>query len=350
MYFKQRSSMVIAALALASVSGTAAADSNTSFGGKVFFDVAHRVDQREGASSAQSSHSGVDIKRLYLELDQRISPVWSLKLVTDFQYSSHDGATDAFIKKAYVEGKFTPTAVLRIGAADTPWMPAVDKAQGFRYVERSIVDRLKFGHSADWGLHLGGSMGQSLPIDYGVSLVNGRGYKRRSKSQGVDVEARIGVRPVKNLQLALGAYTGKPNTDHDAPPALRRANRYNASIAYVGPRTRIGGEVFRSYGWNELAKPVANRAHGWSLWTSHCIGERWTAFARLDRADTAEQTDPLANDQYAHAGLEYQWSDKLQLALVWKDTRREYNGSANGTPQLARRRNKEIGIWGQFAF
>ncbi|HET9049157.1 MAG TPA: carbohydrate porin [Chiayiivirga sp.] len=350
MRFKQIRLAAIAATSLAAASFDVAADGRTNVAGKVFFDVAHRSDKRQAAVDSHASRTRVNLKRLYLELDQRIDPVWSLKLVSDFQYAGDDGSTDAFVKKAYIEGRFGSKAVLRIGAADTPWLSALDKAQGFRYIERSLVDRLKFGHSADWGLHVSGRLGRVMPVDYGVSLVNGRGYKRSSRSQGVDIEARIAVQPIENVVVALGAYTGKPNTERDGAPAVRSARRYNASIAYVGARTRVGGELFRSHAWNELDEPIANRAQGWSLWASHGLAERLTVVARLDRADTAEQTDPNAADRYAHAGLEYRWSDRFQLALVWKDTLREYSFSHDDQIQVGRRRGKEIGLWGQFVF
>ncbi len=46
---------------------------------------------------------------------------------------------------------------VRLGEADMPWVPYVEDVYGHRYVENVLVDRLKFGTSADWGLHAGGT-------------------------------------------------------------------------------------------------------------------------------------------------------------------------------------------------
>ena len=55
-----------------------------------------------------------------------------------------------FVKKAFVEYKAAPMAALRLGSADTPWIPYVESIYGLRYIETVITDHLSFGTSAEW--------------------------------------------------------------------------------------------------------------------------------------------------------------------------------------------------------
>ena len=61
-----------------------------------------------------------------------------------------------FIRKAFVQAKVSDAFVARLGAADMPWIPFVEDLCGYRYLEQTLIDRLKFGTSADWGVHANG--------------------------------------------------------------------------------------------------------------------------------------------------------------------------------------------------
>src|SRR6185503_7638094 len=115
--------------------------------------------------------------------------------------------TQVFVKKAYVQAHFSDTATLRAGAADMPWIPFVEGIYGYRFVEKTLLDRLKFGSTVDWGAHgFGHSDGGS--VNYAASIVNGGGFRNPGRSKGMDVEARLGFVPVDGLTLAVGGYSG----------------------------------------------------------------------------------------------------------------------------------------------
>ncbi|TAL90564.1 MAG: carbohydrate porin, partial [Rhodanobacter sp.] len=150
---------------------------DTTIGGKMYFDYTN-IDQKNSLTGkTNASGTGIDVKRFYLGVTHQFSDIWSANLTTDFNYVSNDGETNLFVKKAYVQGKFDQAAVLRIGSADMPWIPFVENYYGFRYVENTLTDRLKYANSADWGINLSGDLGQRKYLNYSVSAVNGNGYK-----------------------------------------------------------------------------------------------------------------------------------------------------------------------------
>ena len=66
-------------------------------------------------------------------------------------------------------------------------MPFVEGLYGYRYVENVMIDRTKFGTSADWGVHVLGSIPMGgLTVSYAGSVVNGNGYKKPGFIGGVN--------------------------------------------------------------------------------------------------------------------------------------------------------------------
>ncbi|MBX3690080.1 carbohydrate porin [Dokdonella sp.] len=341
----------IAAIVLALASPVASADAGkTRIGGRMFFDLSSLEERYNDTGKTDASSFALDVKRFYVDIAHALDSTWKLQLTTDFTWSSSDGETQLFVKKAYLEGKFSKAAVLRVGSADMPWISFVDKAQGFRYIEKSVVDRTKFGNSADWGVHLGGKLGAGQQFDYAVAMVNGAGYKDPGRSKSVDFEGRIAYLPSSRIMLALGAYSGRRGKDLESSPAIHTTQRVSAMAAYVSDRTRAGIEYFKSDNWNEVNKPTGDHAKGWSVWASQALGEQFTLTARVDRTTPSHVRDPRSAERYAHLGLEYSLRDNLDLALVWKNGATDSSASRDGIAYTRHRRGNEVGIWGQVSF
>jgi hypothetical protein len=180
----------------------AVADQSTTVGGKTYIDFTS-IDQKNDGVKTSNSGIGADVKRFYLAIDHSFNDMWSANLTTDFNYVSNDSETQLYVKKAYLQGKFSDAFMLRAGSADLPWVPYVENLYGYRWVENTLIDRLKFGTSADWGLHAGGKLANGM-LDYAASVVNGNGYKNPSRSKAVDFEGRLGVHPIDGVTLAAG--------------------------------------------------------------------------------------------------------------------------------------------------
>ena len=353
--------IVAAAAALACGIGAAQADTaiteNTTIGGKGFFDLTN-IDQKNNDVQQAANGSGVDVKRFYLSATHSFGDIWSANITTDFQYSSALSATELYIKKAYVQAKLSDAFWVRAGSADLPWVPMDEDLYGYRYVENVLVDRLKFGTSADWGVHAGGKLADGK-FNYAVSLINGNGYKNPSRSKSMDVEARVGFVPVKGLTAALGVYSGKLGKDVEgatAPPQ-HTAQRVTAMLGYANDAFRVGGEYFTADNWNSVTSATQDKADGFSVWGAYNFTKQLAAFARFDSAKPSKDVAPDLKDTYFNAGLAYKPRKNVDIAFVVKNEKAE-NGSVKtslGTGTLTGGtagdgKITEVGLWAQVAF
>ena len=319
----------------ASPGAPAAWANDTKVSGTMFVDMTH-LDQTRNGRKTDASSTGLDVKRFYLSIDHKFNDIWSANLTTDFNYVSNDGETNLFVKKAYVQGAFSKLATLRIGSASTPWIPFVEDFYGYRFVENTLVDRMKFGNSADWGLHL---LGDSGTFDYQVSMVNGGGYKHPNRSDSVDFEARVGFTPIKGFAVAVGGNTGHLGEDTATSPALHDARRYDAMLAWNANGLRLGAEWFRANDWNNVATPFGDSAEGYSLWGSYDFGST-SLFARYDRVKPSKDLDPDLKDTYYNFGVAFPITKGMRWAIAYKNERLR-----NGTGVDLE--SREVGAWGE---
>lgn len=313
----------------------AAWSGHTKVSGTSFVDFT-RLDQAKGGKKPASSGTGLDVKRFYVSIDHSFNTIWSANLTTDFNYSSRDGESQLFVKKAYLQGAFSKLATLRVGSANMPWIPFVEDWYGYRFVENTLIDRLHFGNSADWGLHMLGADGV---FNYQVSAINGGGYKDPSRSNHIDFAARVGVQPIRGLMFAVGTYDGDLGQGTQTMPALHRAKRYDAMAAWDRDGLRLGAEWFRTNNWKNITAPVADAAEGWSLWSSYDFPQA-SVFARYDHAKPSQRINPALTDTYWNAGVAFPITRGIRLALAYKY---EHLGDGSGIHVTSR----EIGAWGE---
>ncbi|WP_424682629.1 porin [Frateuria sp. YIM B11624] len=324
---------------------------DTKFSGKMFFDFSNIDQKNSDTGKTDASGTGLDVKRFYLGVDHKFNDIWSANLTTDFNYVSSDGETNLFVKKAYVQGKFDQAAVLRIGSADMPWIPFVENYYGFRYVENTLTDRLKYANSADWGLHLGGDLGANKVANYAVSVVNGGGYKNPSRSKGVDVEGRVGFVPFEGMVVAVGGYSGHLGKETESIDAPQTAQRGDVMVAYADKKVRVGAEYFTARNWGNLVlSPVEDKADGYSFWASFALTDDVAVFGRYDNAKLSKDLDGEAKDVYYNLGLQYQVTKGFKLAAVWKHEKADHSVTDPVPPHVQNVKTNEIGVFGEVAF
>jgi hypothetical protein len=324
--------------------------SNTSISGKMFFDFTNVNQKNSDTGKTAATGTGIDVKRFYLGVTHQFNDIWSANLTTDFSYVAADSETNLFVKKAYVQAKLDQAAVFRIGSADMPWIPFVENYYGYRYVENTVTDRLKYANSADWGLHLGGDLGDSKMLNYAVSVVNGGGYKNPSRSKGVDVEGRVGFVPFENMVVAVGGYSGKRGQETELNTAPNTAQRGDLMVAYAGKAFRLGGEYFSAKNWNTVLSPLDDKADGYSFWGSVVLADDISVFARYDNVKLSKDLDRNAKDTYYNLGLEYQVSKGLKLAAVWKHEDGDKSVNVPIPPHVQTVKTNEIGVFGEVSF
>ncbi|MEO7068601.1 MAG: porin [Rhodanobacter sp.] len=323
---------------------------NTSLSGKMYFDFSNINESNSDKGHTDKSGVGLDVKRFYLGVDHKFNDIWSANLTTDFSYASNIGQTSLYVKKAYVQGKFSKAAVLRVGSTDLPWVPYAEKAYGFRYVENTLIDRLKYGTSADWGVHLGGKIGAGGSLSYAVAALNGGGYKNPSRSKSVDFEGRVSFSPFQNVMVAVGGYRGKLGKEVESTALSNTAQRGNVLIAYVSEKYRFGAEYFTANNWNNVLTPRTDKADGYSMWGSVALTDVVSLFARYDNANLSKNLDHQAKDTYYNLGVQYQVTKGFKLAGVWKHEDRDKSVNAPLLAHVQRVKTNEIGVWGEVAF
>jgi hypothetical protein len=285
------------------------------FGIRVYADASSR-DNKDEATGKKSSDSGegVDVKRTYFTYTHTFDSTWSALFQSDI---GDQGAKryDVFVKKAYIQALIDPQFTLRLGSADTPWVPYVENLYGLRYIEQVITDRLSFGTSADWGFHV---LGNSPLWGYQFSIVNGKGYSNPTRTKSVDFEGRISVTPIEGLALAVGGYSGKRGNDTDAVPALHTATRTDAVISYSNSFFKIGGEYFQSDNWNNVTTVLKDKADGTSVWGQVNFNPSWGIFARYDTAKPSKDLKPNLKETYYNAGVQWTINKAFAASLVYK--------------------------------
>jgi hypothetical protein len=304
--------------------------SDTTVGGRVFADISN-IDQKSDGVGQPNNGFNFDIKRFYVSVDHKFNDVWSADLTADASYVAADKQTQLYIKKAYLQAKFSDALTLRMGAADLPWIPFVEDLYGYRYVENVLVDRTKFGTSTDWGLHASGKLADGL-INYAVSAVNGNGYKNPSRSQGIDLEGRVNVN-YDHFVVGVGGYTGKLGKDVQGVTTFHTANRFDAVAAFKTDKIRLGAEYFHASDWSNVLSPTSDSSEGYGLFASYKFTPKVSVFGRYDWVKPNKDTAPTVRDHYVNLGVSYSPLDNIDLALVYKRDKADngFISTSNGT-------------------
>lgn len=332
--------------------------SDTTVSGRVYANLSNISAKSDGVEKAPSG-TAVDIKRAYIGIDHKFNDTYSGNITTDFQYSGAVGATEVYIKKAYLQAKYSDALTVRLGSADLPWAPMVEDIYGYRYVENVLVDRTKFGTSADWGVHLMGKIAGGK-VSYAVSAINGQGYKVAPGTGGaprtdhIDFEGRVSFMPIDHLTLAVGGYTGKLGKDvTGGAPTYHSANRYNLLAAYVTPKLRLGAEYFSAKDWNNVTTVATDSTEGYSVFGSIALAEKISVFGRYDWIEPKQDLSPTLKNNYFNVGVSYSPAKVVDLALIYKREQTD-NGTfatSNGTiGGVTDGSFDEVGVYTQFKF
>jgi hypothetical protein len=341
--------------------------SNTSISGRMYWDATNISNKSNGArvSTATNPANGVtngngtnfDIKRFYIGVDHTFNSVYSANVTTDTTYDGTTGAGQLYLKKAYLQAKYDPAFTIRIGSADMPWVPYVEGLYGYRYLENVMIDRTKFGTSADWGVHVLGTLFDGI-VNYQVSAVNGGGYKKTPAGSGAnrfnqfDFEGRISA-VYQGFNLAVGGYTGKLGAPSGVN-TVKTAQRLDVLGAYVANGIRVGVEYFTANNYFNsglVNTTLGQGAHGVSGFASYQFLPEWGVFGRYDSVDPSTKTAPLLNDNYYTVGISYSPTKIVDFSLAYKHDSVGHGtlGTSNGTIGGSLSGSySEIGIFGNF--
>ncbi|MBU6443355.1 MAG: hypothetical protein KGR48_05535 [Alphaproteobacteria bacterium] len=363
--------ILLASAAAAMVAMTAAPASaeawweNTKISGRMYYDLTNISQDYHDSSTVGNPKfngpaagtntygTGFDIKRFYIGIDHTFNDVFSANVTTDFLYDSGSKATQIYIKKAYLQAKFDPAFIVRLGSSDMPWIPFAEGVYGYRYVENTLIDRTKYGTSADWGAYLQGDLAGKL-LSYEFAVVNGNGYKNPSRADSVDFEGRISLK-YNGFVAAIGGYDGKLGVTHGVT-THHDATRFDAILAYVGNGAHVGVEYFNANDWKSVTKTTTDKADGYSFFGAYEFVPQWSLFGRYDYVNPKSGSSSV-KDNYYNVGIQYEPYKMVDFSLVYKhdDAKGGEISTSNGTiggitgPYgNAQGAYDEIGLFGNF--
>jgi hypothetical protein len=239
----------------------------------MYYNISHVEAETDGMKIPPTG-TAFEIKRFYVGIDHKFNDTYSANITTDVGYVSNDGLTEVFVKKAYLQAKYSDALTVRLGAADMPWVPFAEGAWGYRWVENEMVDRVKFGTSSDWGVHAFGKLGV---IDYAAAVVNGAGYKNPSRTKSVDFEGRVST-TMDGFTVGAGVHTGKLGKDIQNATTYHTATRWNVLAAYKADNFSVGAEYFTADNWTRVTSVTEDSADGWSVFGSYKFTPKISAF------------------------------------------------------------------------
>lgn len=324
----------------------------TKIQGRVFADITNKENKTDAGVKSSDSGVGIDVKRFYFTLTHEFDKTWSAQFQSDI---GDQGARryDVFVKKAYIQGKFSDALTVRVGSADMAWMPFVENMYSMRYFEQTITDSLGFGTSADWGIHALGKVANGK-VEYQASLVNGKGYSNPTRTETVDFEGRVSVKPGGGFTLGIGGYSGKLGNETKTTPAKHSAERLDAFAGWTGPRANVGIQYFQAKNWKNVTTDATDKADGYSIWAQFALGKTMRLFARFDQADPSKDLAPAKQITYYNVGLEKQFNKSLTASVGYKyaDTDGGAVSTGNGGVGAGAVNGKyqEVGVWAIYNF
>jgi TolA-binding protein len=315
--------------------------------------------------SGNQGHSpdgfNMDLKRFYVSVDHKFNDVWSADITTDFLYDYASSATQLYIKKAFVQAKLSPAFIVQLGAADMPWIPFDEDVYGYRYVENTLIDRIKFGTSSDWGAHALGSFPVGpTTVSYNIAVVNGMGYKKPgfiggvNRSDAMDFEGRANV-SYDGFVAAIGGYSGKLGQDYADVTTYHTAERFDALLSYSDKWFKVGGE----YMWaNADVSPSeitsinpADNSDAYEVFGNVNITPHVSIFGRYDWVKPKGTTAPTLVNDYYNFGVSYEPLKIVDFAILYKHDEIDNGAFADSNFATTNLNVKgtydEVGLWGQ---
>jgi len=238
--------------------------------GTVYFDVYTEINKGE-------SESAMEIRRAYFGYKYSYNENFQAYLKLDIG-SPNDLSSSSLIRRyayfknaglKYHKDNFT----LNIGITDVLMYTVQEKYWGHRYINKSFMDRFKFGPKADIGLNANYKLNDFISLDFG--FYNGEGYKNLQNDNSYRGGLGISIFPIKNLIIrTYGDYTQKT------------FSRYTGAI-FMGYKYKNKGVFGAEYNYQANYKFHSNEnLFGYSVFGSWNLNNKWQYFARFDQINS----------------------------------------------------------------
>ena len=269
---------------------------------------------------AQNNNRGFELERSYLGYEYKLENGLSLKSVIDIGKSSDvsDNNRLAYIKNAMVSWK-KGNLTLSGGIIPTAQFEFQQKFWGHRYIMSSFQDMYKFGSSADMGVWAEYKFANWISAD--AIVVNGEGYKKLQKNDGLNYGAGVTVTPLKGLQIRV---YGSINERADNTQA--NVTNLATFAGYKNERFSIGAE----YNLMRNASYKANNhQEGFSVYGTVNVGKITQLFARFDDLYSNNDWNIAKDEHTAMVGAQFKLGKYVKLAPNFRMTNPKAEGASN---------------------
>ncbi len=350
----------IAALAMLAFSAPAFAggvtvaeegDSKLKIGAKFYVNLTSQKTTDQAGTLGKTT--GVAVDRAYFSAGYAFNDIWSMGLTTDFQIESGlKKRSNVYIKKAYLQGKFSDAVILQAGIIGTPWIGYEEGLMRHRYVNKTFVDTYKLDSSADAGIGFKGKLADGL-FAYHVTEVNGAGYGNISKTNAMDFNGRIGVYPVEGLTLDFqyrdgykGTKTWDPVKQANVPGV--RHTLLQGMASYGMDSWRIGGNLISEKAKDKAARinPIT-KTNGYVAWGWANFADSLGAFGRYEYLKVKKDGTIIQPKTTRYvAGLEWFARKNVTFSLAYDYSKTKDNGFVKGNFV----KNTKAGLFSEIKF
>ncbi len=350
-YLKTIASLAMLAFATPALAGGVTVaekgDSKLKVGAKFYINLTS--SKKENQAGTQSKTTGAALDRAYFSVGYAFDDVWSMGLTTDVSIENALGKkSSVYIKKAYLQGKFAPEFVLQAGVIGTPWIGHEEHLWGHRYVSKVYADTLGFDSSADAGIGFKGKLADGM-VDYHVVEVNGGGYGNISKTNAMDLNARVGFKPVDGLTLDLGyrtGYWGKKTFNAN----VKKNTLWQLLATYgMGHDFRVGAGYISFKDDQGVKNAAGTKNTGFDLWAWASFAENLGAFGRYESLKAKNAANFGANDEKTTRyvlGLDWKARKNVDFSLAY-----DYSKTSNVGGKAANfTKDTKYGVFSQVKF
>ena len=269
---------------------------------------------------ALNDDRGFELDRSYLGYEYNFGNGLSTKAVMDIGKSSDvsDYQRIAYIKNAMVTWK-KGGLTLNGGLISTTQFNFQEKFWGYRYIMKSFQDEYKFGSSADLGLSVAYKFADWISAD--AIIVNGEGYKKIQKNDGLNYGLGVTLTPAKGFQIRF--YGGLNESGEEDK---KNITNLAAFMGYKNEKFTIGAEYNQM--WNASYVDGADQ-HGYSLFGSVKLSKAADLYARFDDLFSKDDWNLSKDESAAILGAQFKLGKYVKIAPNFRMTKPKADGAKN---------------------
>jgi len=327
-------------------------DSKLKIGMKSYINLTSSEVETNGVTTARNKGFAVD--RFYVWLNYQIDDIWSLKIVTDVNNEQDRTVVpgvvpglkrnmNIFLKNAFIQGKFSPSAIVWAGVGGTPWIPYEEKLWAHRFITNTYVDGYGYDDSADYGAGIHGKIADGL-LEYNAVAVNGGGYSKPNKSDGIDFNSRLTLHPVSGMDISGGYRQGDRGTKTFGTVNPTKSKLIQGLISYGVDQGRLTAGYIRNSKETAAIKTVNKGfdVHGWVK-----FNDQFGAFGRYDNEKQTVTGNSVEQKMTRYiGGLDYIYSKVVRFSLAFDQQKKTNSGNVLGQTV----KTTKYGLYSQVAF